>query len=338
MLFSQNSQLILRYKKIFKYKKIFFSGNIQDHLPVYLPSIKTGIHITVKNIFFHEVIKNYKKIYLYENLIVSKKNIKNYNALIYYWPKNKLEAKFQLYNLLSCFSINDEIFIVGNNSSGVKNAIKILKKWVILKKLENAKHSILFSGIIKNNTTFVLKNYFKTHTWENLFIKTLPGVFGYKKIDTGSKLLACSINKQVNGEILDIGCGSGFLSACILNKSPNSFLTMIDNKISAIISSQSTLSTNNFKGKILFSNTYSNINNKFDLIISNPPFHNDLKIDFYVIKDIITNSIKYLKIGGELRFVVNNFFNCKFILKNTFNKYNIIEKTNFYTVYQSFLR
>jgi len=335
-LFSKNSQLILRYANVFKNKKIFFSGNIQDHLPIYLSSIKTTLHISRKNNFYINQI-NTNKIYIYYNLLVSKEIVKNYNTLIYYWPKDKSEAIFQLCNLLSCFSIGTEVFIVGNNLSGVKSAIKILSKWIKLNKLENAKHSILFSGILESKTTFILKNFFKTHIWENLYIKCLPGVFGYKNIDLGSKLLASTFSKNMKGEILDVGCGSGILSAYLLKKSPNSFLTMIDNKESAILSSRETLYANNLKANVILSDIYSNIENKFDLIISNPPFHNDLKVSFSIIKSIITNSVKYLKRNGEIRFVVNKCFNYDSILKIKFKKYKIIETTNLYKVYQGLL-
>lgn len=334
MLFSQNSQLILRHKNIFKDKKIFFSGNIQDELPKYLCSIKTSVHLTIRNNFnnTNKIQKNDFNIYY--NLLVSDKVVKNYNVLIYYWPKSKLEAQFQLYNLLSSFSIGTEVFIVGSNSSGVKSVINIFKKWMKINKLDSAKHSILFSGILKYQTKFILKDFFKTHFWENLYIKCLPGVFGYKQIDLGSKLLAYTFSNKINGKILDIGCGSGLLSAFLLKKSPNSLITMIDNKESAIISSKETFISNKLKAKIFYSNIYSNVSNKFDLIISNPPFHNDLKINFNIIKNIIINSPKYLNKRGELRFVVNSCFNYEFLLKKFFKKFSVIEKTNLYKVYQ----
>ncbi|WP_343154019.1 16S rRNA (guanine(1207)-N(2))-methyltransferase RsmC [Buchnera aphidicola] len=335
MLFSQNSQIILRYQNIFKNKKIFFSGNIQDTLPQYLSSIETSLHLSNINNNFYENKKNaIDKFHIYYDLLISEKIVKNYNTMIYYWPKNKSEAKFQLYNLLSCCSIGTEIFIVGKNSSGVKSAPKILKKWVNLKKIESAKHSVLFSGFLKYKTKFILQDFFKTHIWKNLYIKCLPGVFGYKKIDIGSQLLASTFSKNINGEILDLGCGSGFLSTCILKKSKNSFLTMVDNQVSSIISTQETLLSNKLTAKVFLSNIYSNISNKFDLIISNPPFHNDLKLNFNIIKNIISDSSKYLKKRGELRFVVNNCFNYDDLLRKKFKKFNIIKKTNLFKVYQ----
>ncbi|AYN24738.1 16S rRNA (guanine(1207)-N(2))-methyltransferase RsmC [Buchnera aphidicola] len=336
MIFSKNSQLILRHQKIFKNRKVFFSGNIDDELPINLSTIKTKIHFQKSQNL--KKINDNKNITFYRELLVSKNIVEDYNTLIYYWPKNKSEAKFQLFHLLSHFPIESEIFIVGGNSSGVKSAKLILEESVKLKKIDNANHSILMSGIIFKKTKFILESFFKTHIWKNLIIKSLPGVFGHKKIDEGSKFLASTFCKKINGKILDVGCGSGFLSVSVLRKSPNCFLTMIDRKTSALISSQATLNANFFKGEVLSSNIYSNVFKKFNMIISNPPFHDDLKTNFNITKKIIFNSTKFLKKNGELRFVTNQCFSYDFYLKKIFSKFFIIEKNNKYKIYQAFLK
>ncbi|WP_254056371.1 methyltransferase [Buchnera aphidicola] len=257
---------------------------------------------------------------------------------MYYWPKDKSEAQFQFMDLISHLSINTEIFIVGNNCSGIRNVSRMFKKWIFLNKIDYARHSILFSGFLTKRTNFFLKDFYQTHIWNNLFIKSLPGVFGYKTIDAGSKLLASTFfPNSCYKEILDIGCGTGFLAVSVLNVLPNSIVSLIDDNVVALHCSQLTLNSNNFKGEVIRSNLYSNIFKKFDLIISNPPFHDDLKINFNIIEKIICNSRLYLKHSGELRFVTNRCFNYNLILKKYFKKFKILIKTNTYQVYQAFL-
>ncbi|WP_261979372.1 class I SAM-dependent methyltransferase [Buchnera aphidicola] len=260
------------------------------------------------------------------------------DTIIYYWPKDKSEAKFQLMNLISYLKIDSEIFIVGNKTSGIKSSISIFKKWIQLKKIDNARHSILISGFLKRRKKFVLEEFYKTHIWKNLFIKSLPGVFGHKKIDEGSKLLASTFSYSIKGSVLDVGCGTGFLSISILYFSPDAKVSLVDNDLAALQCSKLTLDANNLKGEIIYSNLYSNIFEKFDLIISNPPFHDDLKITFEIIKKIIFNAKKYLKSTGKLRFVTNRCFNYHFFLKENFKKYSILATTKTHKVYEASLK
>lgn len=39
------------------------------------------------------------------------------DTLIYYWPKSKQEAEFQLFNLLSLLPVGCEIFVVGKTAA-----------------------------------------------------------------------------------------------------------------------------------------------------------------------------------------------------------------------------
>jgi 16S rRNA (guanine1207-N2)-methyltransferase len=188
LFFCRNSKLILRHSNIFKTKKVFFLGNIQDELPLYLNSISTKINFYKYNAYinFKENIKNTKNIHVYNDLLISPNMLQNCDTIIYYWPKDKSEAQFQLINLISSLKINTQIFIVGENSSGIRSAPLIFKDLITLNKVDNAKHSLLLSGFLKKQKKFILENFFKTHIWKNFSIKSLPGVFGHKKIDEGS--------------------------------------------------------------------------------------------------------------------------------------------------------
>ncbi|MDE5285381.1 MAG: methyltransferase, partial [Buchnera aphidicola] len=73
------------------------------------------------------------------------------------------------------------------------------------------------------------------------------------------------------------------------------------------------------------------------IIISNPPIHEDLHINFNILKKIIKNSINCLKKNGELRLVTNYCVNCENILKKYFKTFNVLKTTKKYKIYQAFL-
>lgn len=338
MLFSKNSQILLRNSEIFKTKKVFFSGNIKDCFPLYLSTYHTKIHCYKYSDYIRfKKMKNIKKINIYNSLLVSKSMISDCDTIIYYWPKNKFEAQFQLMNILCHSSKKIKIFIVGDNSSGINSVFFLFRSWIKCKKIDYARHSILILGYIQEVKEFILKNFLKTHYWKNFFIQSLPGVFGHKKIDEGSKLLVSTFSKDIHGKILDVGCGSGFLSIALLYYAEKVNLTLVDNDISALFSSKETFIYNQKKAQFILSDIYSNVLDKFDLIISNPPFHDDLNLNFSMIKKIIFDSVKYLNNKGELRFVTNACFSYDMFLKKTFKRYLILRQTNKYKVYQCFM-
>ena len=57
---------------------------------------------------------------------------------------------------------------------------------------------------------------------------TYPGVFSYRKPDTGTTLLARNLPDSKPGKILDMGCGCGLLSLLAHEKFPFSEIHGID--------------------------------------------------------------------------------------------------------------
>lgn len=61
--------------------------------------------------------------------------VKPCDTLIYFWSKNKQEAAFQLDDLCTHLAVGSQIFIVGENRSGVKSAEAIMEGIATLQKL-----------------------------------------------------------------------------------------------------------------------------------------------------------------------------------------------------------
>ena len=76
-------------------------------------------------------------------------------------------------------------------------------------------------------------------------------------------------NKRVN--ILDIGTGSGCISIA-LNKEINANVTAVDISSKALKVARNNAKINNSKVRFIKSNIYDKINEKYDVIISNPPY------------------------------------------------------------------
>lgn len=134
---------------------------------------------------------------------------------------------------------------------------------------------------------------------------------------------------------MDLGCGSGILSLFLSKICKDKIsLTLIDSDYYSIISSIENFKIKNVKVKILTSNLFSNIKEKFDFIISNPPIHEGNKITTKTVEQIIKKSINYLNKEGELRFVSLSCLSYKKFSKKYFKFVKILKKNKSYTVYK----
>lgn len=330
---SKESKILLRNFKKIKNYSIIFSGIIHDAL-TYVMFLKKyifyaqryDIYNCIKKIIHKKIIFNKK---------VQKKTFLKFNCLIYFWPKDKKEAKFQIIYLFSLLPKNCNIYIIGQKRSGVCGIKKFFTTEIKFKKIDIAKHCNLYHGVLKKNTFFTLKNFLKINFWKSIKIYSLPGVFGYNKIDKGSLLLISTfVNKKITGKVLDICSGNGILSVALSYYNSNIKLTLTDIYDSALWCSKKTLHKNNINAQIYASNIYSNISEKFNFIISNPPIHKDKKKNLNIIYKIIKNSTKFLKKNGELRIVTVSSHSYNNIFKKTFRFFNILKKTKKYKIYQ----
>ncbi|XAJ75197.1 methyltransferase [Buchnera aphidicola (Takecallis taiwana)] len=320
-----------QYADKFKQKKILFSGNIQDQIFLKIISKKITIHIQ----------KCYNNILLYKKnnnicfrMLPRYNMIKNCDTVIFFLLRSKIELIFQLIYICSKLSTKKEIFVVGKNKFGINSIQNIFKAWIQFKKIIYKKKCALYHGTIKKIPNFDLKKYFRQYIIYNTKIVTLPGVFDYKKLDIGSKLMIDSFNKNITGKILDIGSGSGVLSAVLKKCSPSTKITLVDNNSTALFCSKYTFRINKIIGKIHYSNIFSHVCNKFNVIITNPPTHYSNCNNLSIIYKIIKESKKFLYKNGKLRIVLHSNISCKNIFMKYFGNYKILNTKKHFNLYE----
>ena len=115
-----------------------------------------------------------------------------------------------------------------------------------------------------------------------------------------------------NINILDIGTGSGCISIALKKIFPNSIVEGIDISEEALEIAKDNATENNVDINFYQSDIFSNINNKYDCIISNPPY---LKEGDYIM-DIVKNNEPHLALYAEEK----GLYFYKIILKEA-NKY-----------------
>ena len=102
-------------------------------------------------------------------------------------------------------------------------------------------------------------------------------------------------------------------------------------------SSRATLAANGIEGEVIVSNVYSDITGRFDMIISNPPFHDGMQTSLDAAQTLIRGAVRHLNSGGELRIVANAFLPYPDVLDETFGFHEVIAQTGRFKVYRAIM-
>ena len=134
--------------------------------------------------------------------------------------------------------------------------------------------------------------------------KSCNNVFSKNEVDYGTKVLMTAIVKNYdlnNKNCLDLGCGLGVVSVFLskLFKEVNFVLSDITD-ITIKLSQQNLKINNCASFKIIKSNLFENIDEKFDYIITNPP----IRVGKQLLLKLIEDSVNFLNHDGKLILVI----------------------------------
>ncbi|EKA6435410.1 16S rRNA (guanine(1207)-N(2))-methyltransferase RsmC [Salmonella enterica] len=331
--FTPASEVLLRHSDDFEQSRILFAGDLQDDLPARFECAASRAHTQQ---FHHwQVLSRQMGDNVRFSLVAQASDVADCDTLIYYWPKNKPEAQFQLMNILSLMPSGVDVFVVGENRSGVRSAEPMLADYAPLNKVDSARRCGLYHGRLEKQPQFSLESWWAEYNIDGLTIKTLPGVFSRDGLDVGSQLLLSTLTPHTKGKVLDVGCGAGVLSAALASHSPKVRLTLCDVSAPAVEASRATLAANGLEGEVFVSNVFSEVKGRFDMIISNPPFHDGMQTSLDAAQTLIRGAVRHLNSGGELRIVANAFLPYPKILDETFGFHEVIAQTGRFKVYRT---
>lgn len=333
------SQVLQRHESLFIDKSILVSGDIHDDYVLQIASRQMSIHCTLFHIYQNLNARKGNK-HVEFGVLPSSQCYQNVDILIYYWPKNKTEAQFQLSFLLNHLPENVEVFVVGENRSGVKSVEALLDKFGSIKKIDSARRCGLYYFQATCHLAFNFDEWWHQYHVQmdniDLSVWSLPGVFSQKTLDIGSELLLNALIEHqalINGRVLDVGCGSGVLAAFTQKLNPEIQLVCSDVNAMALAATEKTLTSNQIPVQVVASDVFSNIQGQFDLIISNPPFHDGKETDYTAVDCLIRESKRFLRPNGKLCLVANSFLPYHRLLAETFNQVEVIAQTTKFKVY-----
>jgi len=156
--------------------------------------------------------------------------------------------------------------------------------------------------------------------------KTITGVFSYKKLDLGTKVLVEHMMIPDKPSIfLDLGCGYGIIGIVLAYESPSSSVYFIDVNKRAIWCTRENLrlnltqTKNNYR---IYTGNYFNPIEKvkimFDAIYMNPPLRKGRK-EFL---DLFRTLPNYLKLNGSFQFVIKKKMGAEYVYKYLVDRFS----------------
>ena len=231
----------------------------------------------------------------------------------------------------------------------LSNSIKRDKKHIILnpKEILNSEQLGKFKSLIerrkKGEPIAYLIN--KKEFWKDEFFVNKDVLIPRPDSELIIEQVLKIYSKDVQLQVLDIGTGSGCILLSILKERSNFYGTGIDISKKSINVSKFNAKQLNLTNRVkFFHSSVDNFNNgKYDIIVSNPPYIEQLSLK-YLEKDVVNFEPKLALSGGfdgfsKIRKVINKASilikkNGKFILEIGFNQKNkvikILKEEGFY--------
>ncbi len=142
------------------------------------------------------------------------------------------------------------------------------------------------------------------------------GVFSKKGLDFGTRSLLESLPNDIQGDILDFGCGYGPIGI-YLKKNYDCDVDMIDINDRSLSLARKNALENNVDVNIFNSDIYSNVTKKYNYIITNPP----IRVGKQILYKILFDAKEHLLDGGQLWLVINKDQGAKSLIRDLEKSY-----------------
>src|SRR6266700_1381170 len=204
------------------------------------------------------------------------------------------------------------LYVVGAKDRGVLSIAKRMRSlFGNLETLVISKGQRVVCSHVENNSHDL-------HSQEGLL---LPTTFAEGKLDEGTRLLVDALEVHATDMALDIGCGAGYLGMHIAHVASKGHVTMVDASLVAVDAAQNMVEQSGMTNmQVLASNGTQAVKaQRFDLIVTNPPFHLGGIQTTEIGERFIREAAQVLRPRGRFYLVANRFLKYEPTMRNCFH-------------------
>lgn len=234
------------------------------------------------------------------------------------------------------------LWLAGENRAGIKSARKVLQRhFRQVEKLDNARHcGLLEAWQPLTREPFRLDDFAQRWTIDlaghQTELVSLPGVFAHGRLDAGTTLLLDVMqNLEPGGSVLDFASGCGVVGIAALCRAPDARLTLLDDSALAIEAGQRSLALNELVATSVASDGLSELEGRFDWILSNPPFHRGIHDNLDIAANFFRDAGTFLSEKGRILVVFNRHLPYEGWLRKLFKNVNCPAQNREFTVIEA---
>lgn len=262
-------------------------------------------------------------------------------------PKGREHRRAYLWTAAHTLRPGGRLFLAGANDSGAKSAIKDAAALFGSAPVLGYKSGHRIAQAIRPDPLRVPPTWEQTTPWQaqtraverpegTYTLFTMPGVFSWDHLDDGTALLLDHLHVEPDTDVLDIGCGGGIIGLAAARAGAR--VVMVDDDLLAVRCAQASAHACGLAERctILPSDVTGTIpDHRFDLILSNPPFHAGIDVTTGTAHRIIREAFDHLRPGGYLRIVANRFLPYDRVLREVFGSARILAETGRFYVLEA---
>lgn len=241
-------------------------------------------------------------------------------------PKSVALLEYQLHALSSSLAEGTPVWLAGMDKHLPRQVVPLLERYFGNGRAEYGwKKARLFSA---NAPGKVLAKTPYPSRVDSPFgeLTVHAGVFSQQQLDIGARFFLSHLPTQLSdtARVADLGCGNGVIGLAVLARFANAHVTFCDESYLALKSAQDNWQQygadagENGKAHFHWGDGLAGLDQRFDLILLNPPFHEGHVVGDHVARRLFKQAKKALSDTGELRVIGNRHLGYHATLKKVF--------------------
>lgn len=267
----------------------------------------------------------------------------SYDLVVIKIPKSHALLEDQLARIKPFLSQDTKVLGAAMIKSIHTSTLNLFEKYIGPTKTSLAKKKarLIFSYVDKTIANSE-SPYPNSYTLEgtNFVINNHANVFSRESLDIGTRLFIEHIPQSDNyKKIMDLGCGNGIVGLLAAEKNPEAEIIFTDESYMAIQSAKENFAlafANTRKADFLLNDCLTGIEQEsVDLVLNNPPFHQNNAVGDEVAWQMFTQSKNVLKQNGELWVIGNRHLGYHVKLKKIFGNCEIVANNKKFVILKS---